>query len=466
MSTPTAKKEQLQKRAILRDVLRDNLEGPQSKGRRVVRPSEVRVRHSRMRPVVLPVLAAFLAVLAIVSHMESGAVATIDGRIPGLHASGFLPQPFRMQALPKRGEHNTATGLGGAGFESFSGSIVEELMAAAQVQEESSEAARERLSSRRRFAAMRAADPMKPPVTSVFSDSPTHGHMSNGLADQVWPSMMELVETKPPVEILENFAGLTRNPEISLARLFGLGVKTIVIDPGHGGRDPGAIGPGGLLEKHVTLRIAKKLRERLEAYPDYRILMTRDSDVYISTRKRVEFANAHRADLFISIHVNSLEAEQHNVIETYHFGSQTDEKSLKLAEAENQGSEYLMAEFEGMIKKISDQFKHQESRSLALSIQKSLFRPNRRDDERLISRHVKTAPFVVLLGTDMPSVLAEIACISNPGEEKRLATSSYLENVASHLEHGIVNYLNNSLSRGVLTDGAKPDGKHGTDGKG
>ena len=265
----------------------------------------------------------------------------------------------------------------------------------------------------------------------------------------------------------QNYEALLAKSQIPLAQLFGLDVKTIVIDPGHGGRDPGAIGAGGLHEKDVTLAVALLLRDRLKKYPGYRILMTRDKDVKISTRERVTFANEKKADLFISIHCNSLDKLQLNIIETYYFGAQADEESLRLAEAENQGSEYLMAEFKGMIKKIGDNFKQQESNALATSIQNTLFRHMKAQNEKVVNRGTKMAPFVVLLGADMPSVLAEITCISNPEEEKKLANPAYLATFAQHLEGGIVGYLNRTHSNANNAtnenNGAKSNGKERRD---
>ena len=249
-----------------------------------------------------------------------------------------------------------------------------------------------------------------------------------------------------------NFIALASGSEMPLSELFGLGIRTIVIDPGHGGRDPGAVGAGGLLEKEVTLDVARRLRDRLQKYPGYRILMTRDDDVFVSLRDRVHFANTSQADLFISIHVNSIKSSVLNVIETYYFGAQAaDEQSLELAALENRGSEYLMAEFRGMIQKIGDTFKQQESQTLAAAIQENLYRHIRREGGRIENRGIKMAPFIVLLGADMPSVLAEITCISSLEEERKLADPNRREDFARYLEGGIVNYLNRSHP-------AEPDG--------
>ncbi|MFH1123482.1 MAG: N-acetylmuramoyl-L-alanine amidase [Pseudomonadota bacterium] len=247
----------------------------------------------------------------------------------------------------------------------------------------------------------------------------------------------------------ENYHGLVDPKDVSIAALFDLGVKTIAIDPGHGGRDPGALGRSGLMEKEVTLDIARRLRDRLERRLSYRILMTRDDDVTLSLKDRAEFANEKGADLFISIHVNSIPAKPLMIIETYFFGAQADQQTLEIAEKENQGSEYLMAEFRGMIMKISDQFKQQESETLARSIQKNLFLNIRHQNGTAVSRGIKSAPFIVLLGADMPSVLTEVSCISSQEEERKLADPVYREEIAGYLEGGIVQYLEKSKKKTI-----------------
>ena len=239
----------------------------------------------------------------------------------------------------------------------------------------------------------------------------------------------------------ENYYGLVDPKDVTIAALFGLEVKTIAIDPGHGGRDPGAIGPTGLEEKEVTLDIARRLRDRLRKHSSYRILMTRDEDVSLSVKDRAEFANKMGADLFISIHVNSIPIEPLMIIETYFFGAQADQDTIEIAKKENQGSEYLMAEFRGMIMKISDQFKQQESEALAMCIQKNLFMNIQHQNDTVVSRGIKSAPFIVLLGADMPCVLTEVSCISSREEERKLADPAYREEIASYLEGGIVQYL-------------------------
>lgn len=245
------------------------------------------------------------------------------------------------------------------------------------------------------------------------------------------------IKAKNPDEYLEWVA----DEQMSIAEVFGLGVRTIVIDPGHGGRDPGASGPTGLREKDVTLDVARRLRDRLADITSYRILLTREDDRKVTLKERVRFANEQGADLFISLHVNYLPMEEHRVIETYYFGPQSDTEALRLAEMENRDSEYSMGDFRTTIEKIGNTFKYQESRHLATLIQKSLYGNIRRENLSMLSSGIKTAPFVVLLGVDMPSVLTEISTLSNRDEEKQLSTDAYRDRIARYLEQGIVEYL-------------------------
>lgn len=233
------------------------------------------------------------------------------------------------------------------------------------------------------------------------------------------------------------------NLDVSVADLFGLTVHTIVIDPGHGGRDPGAIGYQGLQEKDVTLDIARRLRDKLEAEGDYRVVLTREDDSAINLRDRVTKAKAHQADLFISIHINSVPAEKRgvNYVETYYFGPHADSDTLALAESENQGSDYAMGDFREIIARIGDTMKTEESAQLAEAIHENLYRNLKRHSSGLLDAGAKSGPFVVLLGSDVPSVLVEVSCISNPGEADRLGTAEYRDDVASYLKTGVVTYL-------------------------
>ena len=250
-----------------------------------------------------------------------------------------------------------------------------------------------------------------------------------------------------------NFEALAKSG-VSLAQLFGLGVKTIVIDPGHGGKDPGTVGKTKLYEKDVVLSIAKKLRDKLVARGGYEVLLTRETDETIALSDRVEFANANGADLFISIHIN-YSVSKGSFIETYYFGATDDDKVRDLAKRENADSHYEYGEFKEIIQKIGDTLKFQESRQLAHSVQTHLYGRMKKLNKHASDHGIKSAPFVVLLGLDTPSILTEVSCFCNPEEEKRLKTSAYQENIAAFLEKGIVSYLNKNTSVGGKRNGEK-----------
>jgi N-acetylmuramoyl-L-alanine amidase len=234
---------------------------------------------------------------------------------------------------------------------------------------------------------------------------------------------------------------LSSSDPIRLSSVFGLGVKTIVIDPGHGGRDPGAIGANGTKEKYITLDVAIKLRQRLAALNVFNVLLTREDDRTLSLPDRVEYAKDNSADLFISIHVNSLTKKYVNMIETYYFGPPLNFQALRLASQENRESKFSVGELDAIIEDLGNALKRQESARLASSIQTSLFRNMKLQDEEIRDFGIKMAPFVVLSQIEVPSVLVEISCISKVEEEAKLNLISYRDKVASYIEAGIVSYL-------------------------
>jgi N-acetylmuramoyl-L-alanine amidase len=267
--------------------------------------------------------------------------------------------------------------------------------------------------------------------------------------DPFWGTAGERLRTMPDRATDNRFIGHT---EVPLAALFDLRVKTIVIDPGHGGRDPGAVGPNGLTEAEVTLDVAMRLKRRLEQTHNYRILLTRTADSFVSLRDRVDYANAHDADLFISIHVNDLPVEDVTSIETYYFGTEADGRTLRRAERENQHADYSVAEFNSMLRELGRTMKAQESKDVAVSIQRALYRNIREVNRDVSDWGVKSAPFMVLLGVDAPAVLAEIAVLSNRAEEQKLGSPEYREMLAAFLEEGIAQYLMRRTSPSLAAD--------------
>jgi N-acetylmuramoyl-L-alanine amidase len=233
------------------------------------------------------------------------------------------------------------------------------------------------------------------------------------------------------------------NTGVPIGRVFGLGVKSIMIDPGHGGSDSGTVGALGTREKDLTLDIAQRLRKRLLRYGFFNVILTRDDDQTVPLSKRVDLAVSSKADLFISIHLNYLPYNPGNIIETYYFGPTADKKALELTRQENAGSEYGLSDFKEIIEKLGETVKFQESRDFAMAIQRNLFLNSRKQNGAIQDFGVKRAPFVVLLGVDVPAVLAEVSCLSNKQEEMELSTHAHRDGIAAYLEAGILDYLHN-----------------------
>jgi N-acetylmuramoyl-L-alanine amidase len=217
-----------------------------------------------------------------------------------------------------------------------------------------------------------------------------------------------------------------------------LTVKTVVIDPGHGG-DPGAIAESGLAEKDITLDIALRLRRLLQEAP-FEVLLTRDTDRRLSLDQRVQFANKNKADLFLSIHVNSMEPHTIRALETYYVGPTDDPHALNLASRENKESGYSLSDYKQILEKIYVDARRDESHTAAKTLHSQLFRTLKQDNPQLENRGVRTAPFVVLIGTQMPAVLMEIACLSNAEEVELLTNQQYRETIALALAQGIRRY--------------------------
>lgn len=217
-----------------------------------------------------------------------------------------------------------------------------------------------------------------------------------------------------------------------------LRVKTVVIDPGHGG-DPGAIAESGLAEKDITLDIALRLRRLLQEAP-FEVLLTRDTDRRLSLDQRVQFANENKADLFLSVHVNSMEPHTIRALETYYVGPTDDPHALNLASRENKESGYSLSDYKQILEKIYVDARRDESHTVARTLHSELFRTLKVDNPQLENRGVRTAPFVVLIGTQMPAVLMEIACLSNGEEVELLTKQEYRESIALALAQGIRRY--------------------------
>lgn len=227
----------------------------------------------------------------------------------------------------------------------------------------------------------------------------------------------------------------------SLARQLGLGVKRIVIDAGHGGHDPGTIGHSGLQEKDLVLDVALRLDRLVRSELGAETLLTRAGDVFVPLEERTAIANSKGADLFLSIHANSSRNRTVRGIETYYLNFAQDPHAEEVAARENSVSAATIKDLQTLVKAITLNSKIDESRDFAASVQEALVGNLRPQDPRIDDRGTRTAPFYVLIGANMPSVLAEIAFVSNPEEERLLNTVDHRERIARSLLEGVRAYL-------------------------
>ena len=226
---------------------------------------------------------------------------------------------------------------------------------------------------------------------------------------------------------------------ISLSRQLGLGVSRVVIDPGHGGHDPGAQARG-LSEADLTLDLALRVESLLQAEPGIEVVLTRRADVYISLEERTAIANREGADLFLSIHANTSRNTSASGVETYFLSFAGTPDAEAVAARENSAHAGEMHRLPDMIKAIALNNKLDESRDLASMVQESLVARLRRSNRNFMNRGVKKAPFVVLIGAEMPSVLAEVAFLTNRQELQLLKTPAYTQRIADALHAAVMRY--------------------------
>lgn len=236
----------------------------------------------------------------------------------------------------------------------------------------------------------------------------------------------------------------------TLTRQQGLSMKRIVIDPGHGGKDPGTCSPSGLKEKDivldVALRVAKTLKEKLGC----EVVLTRDRDVFIPLEERTAIANAKEADLFLSIHVNAAPNHEARGIETYVLDLASNKDAMRLAAMENATSAKQISDLQSILLDLMQNSKIKESLKLAGLVQEEMVSGLNKKFSTVTNLGVKKAPFVVLIGAQMPAILTEIAFLSNPEEEKRLKDEAYLAGVANHISGGVAQYVESMSLAGNL----------------
>jgi len=285
-----------------------------------------------------------------------------------------------------------------------------------------------------------AAEPSKALLTDA---TPQPAVLESASAGEASPSTAP-VRPAPVLESAKS-AHHTSTGQTSLVRALGLKINRVVIDPGHGGHDQGTSGSKGLLEKELVLDVSQRLGKLIEERMGAEVIYTRTDDTFVPLEGRTALANEKKADLFLSIHANSSAATHVTGIETYYLNFTDSKDALDVAARENASSQKSVFELRDLIQKITLHDKAEESHEFATRVQSALssFSARYFPDEK--NRGVRKAPFVVLIGANMPSVLAEIGFLSNPKEETLLKKPEYRQKLAEALFRGVSRYAD-SLS--------------------
>ena len=242
--------------------------------------------------------------------------------------------------------------------------------------------------------------------------------------------------------VLAGISTLSAAPPLpSLAKQLGLGIKRIVVDPGHGGKDWGAISCHRIAEKDITLTLAKALKEILEARIGCKVILTRTGDQFLTLEERTRIANDAKADLFISIHANAHVDRNLSGVETFYLNFAKDQESARVAALENAPSRKGMSDLKALLEKLIFSTKINESAALARQIQRNIVAKLRTKGDKVRDLGVKQAPFRVLLGAKMPAVLIETGFITNPEEEQRLNNRQFRQNLVRGISAGVESYI-------------------------
>ena len=271
-----------------------------------------------------------------------------------------------------------------------------------------------------------------------------------------WPASITILP------IFKPSARVKVDCQSTLTRTLGLKIGRIVIDAGHGGHDTGTIGPTGLMEKDLCLDVALRLGKIIEQkLPGADVVYTRSDDTFVPLEERTNIANQAKADLFLSIHANSSRDHAARGIETYYLNLKGSAEAMEVAARENASSQEGIHELQDMVMKIAKTEKIDESKELAEDVQDSLSKRIQKTSKPVKNRGVRKAPFVVLIGADMPSILTEISFLSNPADEQLLKKPENRQRVAEGLYQGVVSYLE-SMNSVTMNQPAKPGSGHPT----
>ncbi len=284
------------------------------------------------------------------------------------------------------------------------------------------------------------------PGVITAKTQPTTGPVVDRTATPVRKPSGGSAPLQPPVP---QPAPPTADGQSTLMRALGLKIGRIVIDAGHGGHDSGTLGPDGLEEKDVVLDVALRLGKLLHDRLGAEVVYTRADDTFIPLETRTAIANKAQADLFISVHANSSPDEDARGVEVYYLNFTSDPEAMQVASRENAISSQRVNQLSDLVKKIALKDKIDESRELAADVDQSLYTGLRKGNAGLKDRGVKKAPFVVLIGANMPSILAEISFVTNPEDAAKLSEPEYRERVAESLYGGIARYA-------AAVNGARP----------
>ncbi len=288
-------------------------------------------------------------------------------------------------------------------------------------------------------------------VARLFTPSPLPPPRTRAMASVRKPLRPRPIQSAPE---LPSAARRGAGEAESLTRALGLKIHRIVIDAGHGGHDTGTIGTGGLQEKDLVLDVALRLGKMIGERMGAEVVYTRSDDTFIPLQERTRIANDSRADLFLSIHANSSPQRSATGVETYYLNFTTSQGALELAARENASSDQTVYELKDLLQKIAMQDKIEESREFGACVQKALYNASVRIDSRSKDRGVRKAPFVVLIGASMPSVLAEIGFISNPHDASALRKNEARRRIAEALYKGVSQYANSLSPYTVAQRGA------------
>src|SRR6266849_4585221 len=294
---------------------------------------------------------------------------------------------------------------------------------------------------------------------SVAGGAPPAGRNAGSTAKNLKSKAAKAAASAKPELVQPSTAPLpTRDGQSTLTRALGLKISRIVIDAGHGGHDTGTIGPTGLMEKDlcldVALRLGKIIPQRL---PGEEVVFTRSADTFILLEERTNIANDVKADLFLSIHANSSRDHAARGIETYYLNLRGSAEAMEVAARENASSQEGVHELQDLVKRIARTEKIDESKEFAEDIQDSLAKRVEKSGRSIRNRGVRKAPFVVLIGADMPSILTEISFLSNPADEKLLKQPEQRQKMAEGLYQGVASYLQ-SMNSVTVNLPARPMG--------